>query len=499
MTPTRVTCSSCEHAYNPKGGPANGTKANCPHCEHVFAIAKAVRKAGQPPRHRLYAKLVLTAAGEKRYLTADDYDRQLYQEAVAALKARGNGFPEGELKPGYNTNQAMNYGYRFWHEMFNERQLLCLGILGDRIKSINSEPLRDLFACLFSGTLEFNNMFASYKGEGTGAVRHMFAHHILKPERTPLEANPWGTPKSSGAFSTLFESRIMRAINYCEDPFEIAVRERNGRPAAEKVFGLSEPIGFQIAGSFNDFENGTRVYLSCGDSSKTDLASGSVDAVITDPPFFDNVHYSQLADFFHVWQQYILEQSGQRSLTTRSEREVQQTDAGEFTARLQGVWQECRRVLKPGGLLVFTYHHSRAEGWHSVFDALKGAGFAIVAAHPIKAEMSVATPKSQAKEPIDLDVILVCRKREHVQAGACTHEDAWARAIEVAGDQIGRLRRVGRRLSRNDIRVVVTAQIIRFLSTCADPQAAYTFLERQNGGIDEAIDSFVVNGTAERR
>ena len=56
---------------------------------------------------------------------------------------------------------------------------------------------------LFSGTLEFNNLFASYKGEGTGAVRHMFAHHILKPERTPIEANVWGTPKSSGSFSSL--------------------------------------------------------------------------------------------------------------------------------------------------------------------------------------------------------------------------------------------------------------------------------------------------------
>ena len=56
----------------------------------------------------------------------------------------------------------------------------------------------DALLTLFSGVLEFNNMFASYKGEGTGAVRHMFSHHILKPERTPIEANVWGTPKSSG-------------------------------------------------------------------------------------------------------------------------------------------------------------------------------------------------------------------------------------------------------------------------------------------------------------
>lgn len=491
-----VTCGTCGHYYDPKSGPAKGTKATCPHCQHVFPIAKVAREAGRPPGHRLYAKLVLTAAGEKRYLPADNFDRKLYGEAVAALKARKNGLPEGELAPGYNTNQSINYGYRRWHEMFNDRQLLCLGILADRIRSVESEPLRDLFACLFSGTLEFNNMFTSYKGEGTGAVRHMFSHHILKPERTPLEANLWGTPKSSGAFSTLFEKRIMRAINYCEDPFEVVVGERNGRPASEKAFGLSEPIGYAIAKSFDSFQAGAKVYLSCGDSRCTDLATGSVDVVITDPPFFDNVHYSQLADFFHVWQQYILKPSRYRSTTTRSDREVQQTDAEAFTERLQGVWQECRRVLKPGGLLVFTYHHSRADGWHSVFDALTGAGFVIVSAHPIKSEMSVATPKNQAKEPIDLDIILVCRKHEDVQAVAISHEEAWGRGLHVAGDQIGRLRRVGRRLSRNDIRVIVTAQIIRFFSTSADPEAAYTFLKRQNGEIDKAIDSFGANGTA---
>ncbi len=461
--------------------------ATCTHCGIAFAIAKTVREVGHPPKHRLYAKLVLTANKEKRYLPVDHFDHALYQEAATALAAKGNDYPEGQLQAGYNTNQAINYGYHSWRDMFNDRQLLCLRLMADRIRGIESEPLRDLFACLFSGTLEFNNMFASYIGEGTGAVRHMFSHHILKPERTPLEANPWGTLKSSGAFSTLFESRIMRSINYCENPFEIMVDDRNGRPAAKKVFGLSEPIGLPIAKSFDLFAKGSRVYLSCGDSGRTDLASGSVDAVITDPPFFDNVHYSQLADFFHVWQQYILLPAGQRSLTTRSDREVQQTDAKAFTTRLQAVWRECRRVLKREGLLVFSYHHSRPEGWHSIFEALTGSGFVIVSAHPIKAEMSVAMPKKQAKAPIDLDIILVCRKREDVQTEALLHEDAWERGVEVASNQIERLRRVGRHLSRNDIRVIVTAQVVRFLSTSADPQAAYEFLERQDDRIDKAI------------
>src|SRR5690606_6930632 len=179
-----------------------------------------------------------------------------------------------------------------------------------------------------------------------------------KPERVPLEANLWGTEKSSGSFSTMFEGRIRRALDYADDPFELRLSPSKGRKA-EKVYGLSEKIGARVAESYRDFAQGARVYLSCGDSGATDLPDCSVDVVLTDPPFFDNVHYSQLADFFHVWQRHILGEGGTRVTgTTRSEREVQNARAEDFTDRLSSVWQETHRVLKDDGLLAFTYHHS---------------------------------------------------------------------------------------------------------------------------------------------
>ena len=128
---------------------------------------------------------------------------------------------------------------------------------------------------------------------------------------------------------------------------------------------------------------------------------------MTDPPFFDNVHYSELADFFHAWQQSA---TNKPTLTTRSKNEVQDSNAEQFSRKLQTVLRECHRVLKDDGLLVFTYHHSRDDGWKALAQAVLGAGFNVVNSHPVKAEMSVATPKSQAKEPIQLDIIIVCRK-----------------------------------------------------------------------------------------
>lgn len=478
-------CGSCQKAFDPNAGPAKGQSATCPCCDHTFPIAKTIRATDKPPAHRMYAKLVLLPDGKKAYHPATDEDRALYAKAERALAKRKNAYPVVAIEPGYNTNQALGYNYRNWHEMFNARQLLCLSILADRIRAIPDTVLRELFTCLFSGALEFNNMFASYKGEGTGAVRHMFAHHILKPERVPLEANLWGTEKSSGSFSTMFEGRIRRALDYADDPFELRVSKGS---KTEKVFGLSEKIGAPVADDYAAFAKDARVYLSCGDSGSTDLPDRSVDVVLTDPPFFDNVHYSQLADFFHVWQRHILGENGTRVTdTTRSDREVQNADGNEFTDRLASVWEETHRVLKDDGLLAFTYHHSRPEGWRCVLQALMQAGFGITAAQPIKAEMSVAMPKQQAKEPIDLDIILVCRKRSKLE----THRwngDLWGTVAPPAQEQVNRLREANRKLSRNDVRIIVMAQLLRQLSRSPTLDSALHLLDSANGDTEALID-----------
>ncbi len=479
---TETTCLGCKLEFNPQVGPAKGQSATCPCCEHKFPIAKTIRNSDHAPNHKLYAKLVLKSDGTKGYYAATDEDRVLYARAEQELSKTENAYPVVRIKPGYNTNQALGYNYRHWHEMFNARQLLCLSILGTRISQINDSMIRDLFMCLFSGALEFNNIFASYKGEGTGAVRHMFAHHVLKPERVPLEANLWGTKKSSGSFSTMFEGRIRRALDYAENPFEQRILPNK---KTEKVFGLSEKMGYEIAQDYHSFQNGMRVYLSCGDSSQTDIPSKSVDAIITDPPFFDNVHYSELADFFHVWQNHFL--SDRKECTTRAEGEVQNPDVGCFTERLGTVWQEANRVLKDEGILAFTYHHSRSEGWSSVLTALLHGGFRISAVQPIKAEMSVAMPKLQAKEPIDLDIIIVCRKRDQVPS----HDyngDIWRVVLPKSNEQVRRFCLAQRKLSRNDVRVILMAQLIRFASTASDETRALQLVHETEDKVEEQID-----------
>lgn len=465
-------CPGCGAAFDPHDGPAKHTTAVCSACDHEFKIAAVARSGDGPPAHRMYAKLVRRENGAKEYVRATEDDLAIYGKLSKQLKESAPPIPRVAIEDGRNTRQILNYGYRYWHQLFNDRQLLALTTLAGGIANLPAGPSREALALLFSGVLEFNNMFASYKGEGTGAVRHMFSHHILKPERMPIEANLWGTPQSSGAFSTLYRSRLLRAVDYREKPFEIAVETGpSGRPKAERVYRLSPPIGREIARKYpaKGLAPGA-ICLSCGSSAKTDLPDGSVDLVVTDPPFFDNVHYSELADFFHVWQEEYFGNGKRKSPTTRHVEEVQDTDAGAFAAKLQSVFAECHRVLRDGGRMVFSYHHSREDGWSSIAEAVLGAGFSLVQAQPVKAEMSVAAPKNQAKEPIDLDILMVCKKRSDDTREAAETGAAFKAAIALATEKVARFNKTQRRLSRNDVRVVLLSQLLVELSAGRDAQ-----------------------------
>lgn len=456
------TCPACHARFDAHVGPARHMTAVCS-CGEEFKIAKRARAAGRPPAHRMYAKLVLRRDGTKEYLPITDADHAGFDKARKRLKKLRPLLPEVHIADGHNTKQILSYGYRTWDQLFNERQLLGLTMLAGAIRDLPEGQARDVLALLFSGVLEFNNMFASYKGEGTGAVRHMFSHHILKPERMPIEANLWGTPKSSGSFSTLYKLRVLRAFAYREAPFEIAVERKGKKLAGRKVFGTCAPIGARTVEAWpaGGLPTGS-LYLSCGDSAETDLPDSSVDLIVTDPPFFDNVHYSELADFFYVWQElYFNGGLGKRAATTRQAGEVQDVDAAAFATKLGAVFRECNRVLRDDGILLFSYHHSREDGWASVARAVLDGGFTFVASQPVKAEMSVAAPKTQAKEPIDIDVLLVCRKRETAprRPRRCA-ATALAAATADAGSKVDRFNRVGRRMSRNDVRVILLSQLL---------------------------------------
>ena len=103
--------------------------------------------------------------------------------------------------------------------------------------------------------------------------------------------------------------------------------------------------------------------------------------------------------------------------------------------------------------------------------------------------MSVATPKHQANDPINFDIIMVCRKKQsgtaqpHIMEGLTISE-----ALSRAETQLDRLRNSGWKLSRNDIGVVVMAQVVAQISRQPGEQATERMFEEARGSISQAID-----------
>ncbi|MFL5897120.1 MAG: SAM-dependent methyltransferase [Solirubrobacterales bacterium] len=457
VVPTRFDFQSAVcgngHTFTRQGAVERGAMT-CPN-GHVNSIIEAL--GGRAPDHDLYAKLVLGADGRKRYAPIDDFDRELYLESAQLLSEREEQLlvPLGGLEPGENTKQALRWGYREWRQFFNARQLYSLGLIGAAIRDLEcGEAEREALAALFSGTLEFNNLFCSFKGEGTGAVRHMFSHHVLKPERTPLEAHPWGTPASSGSFSTLFERRILRAHDHKVRPQDQVLA--SGK--VTKVAGLSLPLERELANSWEELSSSSgAAYIRTMDASETDLPDGSIDLIVTDPPYMDNVHYSELADFFHAWLRGLSPYDSYPSdaPSTRMSGEVQSPTPEGFGEAIGAVWAECYRVLKDGGLLAFTFHQARIGGWQALVSALADAGFQITAIQPVKGEMSTSSTK-HGREPSNLDSIVVCRKTQEVPESRMPAAEAAAEAER----KLSALREAGVEVGAGDVRSVVRGHVL---------------------------------------
>lgn len=459
-----LTCPHCAHRFNPQKGPASGQYVITSNGSR-YRIKDLLPSDGRPPAHRLYAIMALRPNGEKVYLPARDEDLSLYAEAEARLQRETLPLPTLAVRPGHNTDQARGYNYTHWRYFFNSRQLLSLGLLLRGILEIKDEKVQEQMLCLFSSTFEFNNMFCSFKGEGTGAVRPIFSNHILKPERTPLENSVWGTVKSSGTFSTLFESRLIRAKRYLDEPFEVNFeRPITGKRTGPKKIVASKPIDVQCVESWEEFNStANSLMVLNGDSSRLPLPDSSVDAVVTDPPYFDFVHYSELSDFFFAWLSPVLKVRYPwfDRPNSSNHSEVQHKDPRVFARQLTSVFSECHRVLKDDGGVAFSFHHSRAEGWAAIYEAITTAGFVVVAAHPVHAELRAAIPKTAAKAPISVDAILVCKKRPQF---INVHSLDERTAIAEAEALVKRLEHAGMSLSATDRFVILASQMLIPLS-----------------------------------
>jgi hypothetical protein len=203
----------------------------------------------------------------------------------------------------------------------------------------------------------------------------------------------------------LFYNRVWRGRQWATAPIE---RAFDGRSPFVPVEGERDE-GEEVESAQALRDRSQRFFVVQGSSVSLPAETGSVDAVVTDPPYYDSIQYGDLAAFFRVWLRQFLPDAAdwrydESAAAVNSERD---TEDGRYQQLMTGIFHECRRVLQPErGRLIFTFHHWQPRAWSALTVALYSARFTLLNRYVVHAEhlMSVHISKMRA---LTHDAILV--------------------------------------------------------------------------------------------
>lgn len=422
----RVQCPDCRYRFVPSDKPVASTHYKCGHCKHSEPILNVTRSLDHPPVHRMRCLSVWCDGCGRVYQRPTEADLAQYVRVERRVARRWDDMliPSEAIPDGTNTDQMRRYGYRYWHQMFNARQLAGLDLLFQSIRSLDDDAVREVLTLHASSTLEFNSMFCGAKGLGTGAIRQVFAHHAFIPTKEPLEAHLWGVHKSSGGFASLYTTRLLRARAWAAEPVERRTAE--GRVVKQVIHG--ESLAARPAANFQDLLDDRADVLLLNQSSESlyQVPDASVDLCLTDPPYADSVMYSELADYFYVWLRQALgaDHPNFAAPVVDDAREAVHNpgrgrDGAFYTQLVASVFKEVNRVLKPNGRLAFSFHHAGEDAWQYIEDALVQSGFVVEHWWPVFAEMESGIPlRGKVNNNGHLDVVFVCGRVSEVVAAA---------------------------------------------------------------------------------
>ena len=339
--------------------------------------------------------------------TRKDADLRDYWPRSAVPYGFMTGIANGDIRAGH--------GFTHWWTMFNPRQLLVhTQLLKAIVETGEYVPaVRDYVLGAFQNYLRNQNMFAFWHMKLDKLAPSM-SNSNFHPKNNVVEVGTF-SPMGYGPWSSTVEV-LFKGREWAQFPWEAvsaAGLQRQDAALAAAISGKSEKV-FPA----DPLQGAT---LSCGSSTElASLASGSLDLVITDPPFGGLLHYSELSDFFYVWLRLALKDKypdyftadyTPKSLEAVANRAREPEDPDGFYQRLlTQCWREAYRILKPGGILAFTFHHSEDEPWVAVLESLFNAGYYLEATYPIRSDETKGEGEFGSKT-IEYDIIHVCRKR----------------------------------------------------------------------------------------
>jgi adenine-specific DNA methylase len=389
------------------------------------------------------------------FKTPDREDLHKYSMAKRALADRQSeiSIPSAPIPVGDETKRLHRWGYKLFREMFNERQLLGLGLLLRQISAIEETPERHALLTVFSDFLRYQNMLARYD---TYALKcqDIFSVHGFPVGLVQCENSLLGIPEvGAGAFRHYIE-KYRRAKEYCRQPFE--TRQKGRRKELIPILG--ESIRAEQVKRFPEAD-AREARISSQSAEHVMLEPDSLDGVFTDPPYFDNVQYAELMDFCYVWLRLELAKEFEafkapstRTLDELTGNEVMGRGPDHFTEGLSKIFRHYAEALKPEAPFVFTFHHNDPNAYIPIVVAVLDAGLDCTATLRSPAEMGASLHIARTRSSV-LYSIFVCRKvKVRVKSVSMP---------EILDKDLSALRKAGLRVTEGDIRCLIAGHTAR--------------------------------------
>ncbi len=290
----------------------------------------------------------------------------------------------------------------YWHRLFNARQLVVLALMARKIRQIvdrvsQEDPdyavvIGTYLSMVFSKHLMRNNR-ATIWDSGFRKIAHPFSTRRVSMMWNHCEVNPFA--KTAGALSNSI-ANVLSGLEYAVE----ALCGPNGSFEQQDVAGDVTVINQSI--------------LSWETSRKFDL-------IVTDPPYYNDVQYPELLQFYQVWYSRILGHvldippvpETSEELSVGSSKRTNRSTA-EFESRMNVAIHQLHNLLKDDGLLVMFYVHKSVAGWKYVVEALRNAGFQVTSTHTLRTESGTG-PIVIDKSAVFHSLLITARKRHSDQ------------------------------------------------------------------------------------
>jgi SAM-dependent methyltransferase len=291
----------------------------------------------------------------------------------------------------------------------------------------------------------------------------------------PVEGNLLNSAGTLISIKNYFD-KVYKAKEYGKSPFEKVKNNKTGD--VEQFFIENEDVSDdRVAG------------LNCKTAERMDEDDESVDLIITDPPYYDNVQYSELSDYFYVWLRECLHEEYdefQPELVPKAREIVANNSANKdeefFVESLANVFSECNRVLKQDGEMVFTYHHNENEAWSVILEALIRSGFTITGAYPVQSEFP-HNPHISDLDNAEYDILVYANKEQSDEEITLTElrQNLFFELKDMAAEE----RERHEDLSKADLGVILRGKCMYYYSR----HYPNVYSEGGQAGIDEALNT----------